>query len=307
VYELNLNSAQRPEMLGTKEKFWLLPKSANLPAEPHLFKIGRPQTGENWSEKVCCELARTIGLPCAEYNFAIVDGRRGVISRRFFGDASTFFLGNVLLAKFIRGYDQSKTYKQVAYTLHNVLSLHKRVKHISPVLRTCVGIEMKEIDIFVGYLVFDAWIGNTDRHHENWGLVVTKLGDENFVTRLAPTFDHASSLGRELTDEKRVLRLSTNDKRADVATYVNRARSAFTDGDATQQKYIGHRDVLTHLMLSHPEATMAWAAAICAVPSETVRDTFERVDQSWISQKSAEFATAVLKLNAETIREICLG
>jgi hypothetical protein len=25
-------------------------------------------------------------------------------------------------------------------------------------------------DAFVGYLVFDALIGNTDRHHENWGI-----------------------------------------------------------------------------------------------------------------------------------------
>ncbi len=68
-----------------------------------------------------------------------------------------------------------------------------------------------------------------------------------------------------------------------------------------------HRAILAHLMLTQPEATRAWAAAICAVPLEAVHDTFQRVDQSWISEKSVEFAMAVLKLNADTIGETCLG
>ena len=305
VYKLNLSSAQRPEMLGTKEKFWVVPEIGQLPAEPHLFKIGRSQTGEDWSEKVCSELARLIGLPCAEYEFAVVDGRKGVISRRFFENSSTLFLGNVLLAKFIIGYDRSKTYKQVAYTLSNVLSIIRRLQKASSTeFRECIGLQLKEVEIFVGFLIFDSWIGNTDRHHENWGLIVTKLGDDSFVARLAPTFDHASSLGRELTDEKRARLLSTNDKRGNVQAYASRARSAFTDGNL---RYVGHREVLAYLMRSYPDAARAWAARICAMPWEAVHDIFHRVDEDWISPESAEFAIAVLKLNAEIIREMCLG
>src|SRR5690606_14933665 len=51
-----------------------------------------------------------------------------------------------------------------------------------------------------GYLVLDAVIGNTDRHHENWGILRKKTGT-GYVGYLAPSFDHASSLGRELHDE----------------------------------------------------------------------------------------------------------
>jgi hypothetical protein len=42
-------------------------------------------------------------------------------------------------------------------------------------------------------LLFDAWIGNGDRHSANWG-VARKLESE----RLAPLFDPASCLGVEL-------------------------------------------------------------------------------------------------------------
>jgi hypothetical protein len=40
-----------------------------------------------------------------------------------------------------------------------------------------------------------------DRHHENWGVVVMtdEYGETSFS--LAPTFDHASSLGRNESDD----------------------------------------------------------------------------------------------------------
>jgi hypothetical protein len=43
-------------------------------------------------------------------------------------------------------------------------------------------------DCFAGLLVLDALIANTDRHHENWG-IIEETG------RLAPSYDHGASLG----------------------------------------------------------------------------------------------------------------
>ena len=48
VHDVTNWAPERPEMLGSKEKLWLLPpQDSGLPAVPHLFKIGRPNTGEN--------------------------------------------------------------------------------------------------------------------------------------------------------------------------------------------------------------------------------------------------------------------
>ena len=52
------------------------------------------------------------------------------------------------------------------------------------------------------YLVLDAVIGNTDRHHENWGILRQRRGNV-WYGFVAPSFDHASSLGRELLDSRR--------------------------------------------------------------------------------------------------------
>lgn len=44
---------------------------------------------------------------------------------------------------------------------------------------------------------------------------------------LAPSFDHASSLGFQLTDTDREDRLATSDRLRTVAAYVTRAKSRF--------------------------------------------------------------------------------
>ena len=71
------------------------------------------------------------------------------------------------------------------------------------------------------YLVLDALIGNTDRHHENWGMLRKRRG-ERWTGFIAPSFDHASSLGRELLDVRRDRLLEENR----VNKYAERGRGA---------------------------------------------------------------------------------
>lgn len=67
--------------------------------------------------------------------------------------------------------------------------------------------------------MLDALVGNTDRHHENWGLVFWPTDAERYPS-VAPTFDHASSLGCELQDKLRTTYL----KEGRVGWYVERGR-----------------------------------------------------------------------------------
>lgn len=69
-----------------------------------------------------------------------------------------------------------------------------------------------------GYFVLDAMICNTDRHHDSWGLLTgpRAFGGNEYI--VAPTFDHASSLGRELQDERREEMLNTEGFRRYIAT-----------------------------------------------------------------------------------------
>jgi hypothetical protein len=67
-------------------------------------------------------------------------------------------------------------------------------------------------------LVFDAIIGNTDRHPENWG-ILHRAGDHwKANTVMAPAFDNATSLGYEIGEE----RLSDLSNRSSLDKYVER-------------------------------------------------------------------------------------
>lgn len=79
----------QPEQLGTKYKFWYHDESGRL----CLFKEGRPNTGENWAEKVCCELCKLLGLPHADYEFATWKHYRGVVSPSFVPKMGDWFMG----------------------------------------------------------------------------------------------------------------------------------------------------------------------------------------------------------------------
>lgn len=292
----------RPEALGTKEKFWLTPRpGVLLNNRPHLFKIGRENTGENWSEKVSCEIAKLLGLPCANYELATYEGRRGVLTEKFFASTGTWFPGNYLLSRALTSYDNTKTYSQLDYKLSTVFHIIRRFKPRPPVAINVCAYGMDGLDYFIGYLVFDCLIGNTDRHHENWGVILNN-SEGHVDLHLAPTFDHASSLGRNELDQKRVLRLTTTDKRATVEAYAERTKSAFY-GMHPQNGVLKTSELMAELAAAFPKVTKLWSDRIATLTDGQFNDILNSVPPDWVSQPAAEFAMRMLQRNRHMIRE----
>ena len=181
------------EQLGSKPKFWFKYQGSNW-----LFKEARANTGEDWSEKVASEIASLLGLPTHHAELAIWQGRRGCAVKSFIkSNQSVLFHGNELLAGLITGYDEEKTRGQADHTFDNIVAVLEKL-FASERARRAAASRM------AGYIVLDALVGNTDRHHQNWGVLLDRkvLAAEQatFSLQMAPTFDHASSLGRELSD-----------------------------------------------------------------------------------------------------------
>jgi hypothetical protein len=60
--------------LGTKPKFWFTSTLHGMAAVECLFKEARPDTGEDWAEKMAGELCSLLGLPHVEYELALWKG-----------------------------------------------------------------------------------------------------------------------------------------------------------------------------------------------------------------------------------------
>ena len=67
VYTVSTSKKDSLEPLGTKRKFWF----TNEQGKRILFKAEDRGTGEDWSEKVACELCRLLGLPHIHYDLAM--------------------------------------------------------------------------------------------------------------------------------------------------------------------------------------------------------------------------------------------
>src|SRR5690606_19200838 len=117
---------------------------------------------------------------------------------------------------------------------------------------------------------------------------------------LAPSFDHASSLGRELSDERRELCLTTRDQRATVSAYANRARSAFFGSDG---KAMTSRAVVEQLSATHPHDCRFWCGRFVDTSDAVFRDVFDEMPKDWITPRTAEFAFRFLAHNRAMLGE----
>ncbi len=292
IIELAEDAPTQLEQLGTKAKFWYRDEKGRR----MLFKEGRPRTGENWAEKVCCEICRLLELPHAEYDFAVWKGRKGVITPTFVPKGGRLVLGNELLARIVEDYDQTKRFRARQHTVRTVMA----IASISEVgfpkgWKPATSIE-DAAGVFVGYLMLDALVSNQDRHHENWGVIF--LPEEGVF--FAPTFDHASSLGRNETDAGRTERLTTKDKGRSVEAYVRRAKSAFY-ASYSNSKPLTTLDALREAAKIRPEAADYWLEQLNKIGNKDYRSILMEIPDTEISTPARDFAGRMLQINANRI------
>lgn len=190
VIEIQPDWVLEEEAMGSKAKFWFRGQDDG---PDWLFKYPQPNTGQHWAEKIAVEVADALDIFHARVELAVFQGARGSATESFARDGRELYHGNQVLAGQLLDYDPGKRFRQSDHTLVNVFAALDQVFQTADAAR---GAKARLAD----YLVLDALIGNTDRHHENWG-ILRKRTTGGWLEMVAPTFDHASSLGRELLDD----------------------------------------------------------------------------------------------------------
>lgn len=305
IFPVPPDAAELSEQMGTKFKFWYEdPRFGRT-----LFKEGRPGTGENWAEKLACDFALMLGIPHAYYELGEWNGKSGIISPSFVPKSGRLIHGNEMLGGKVSAADadaddQVRFYHQRNHTAAAVLGLLRLSTHVHlPWNSTHIdGIETA-LDVFVGYLLFDTWIANQDRHSENWGLV--KLRD---IFYLAPSYDHGSSLARNLTDEDRERRMTTKDKGASIEKYVTTARSALYPMAAPGAKVKSLLTLEAFIVgwKMRPVAGRIWLDRLASIPSHVIRGTIDLVPDEYMTATTKEFTHRLLEANRQRLLAVKL-
>lgn len=278
-----------PEDMGSKQKFWYRRADEQEPA--WLFKYPQANTGQHWAEKIAAEIAQALGVAHARVELAEFRGQRGSISESFVRGNAELVHGNQILARTVEGYDRTAKFGQSDHSFESIWTSLDRV------FRERAATE-KHRTAFAGYVVLDAVIGNTDRHHENWGLIRHRVKDK-WRGGLAPSFDHASSLGRELLDRKRALLL--NEQR--VGGYSEKGRGGiYWSGDA---RYGPSPLTLVRTAVDqHGSYFRSILERVAELPDSLVTEVVRRVPTDWMSGIARAFVIDLICYNRDQLREL---
>lgn len=277
--------------MGSKTKFWCHLEDNS--ETKWLFKYPRPNTGEHWAEKIAAEVARLLGLSHARVELAKLEDQRGSATKSFMLDDQVLIHGNQILGESLGGYDSQKTFQHSDHTLKNIFDA---IETRFPTLDAANRAKTK----MGAYFVLDALIGNTDRHHENWGILCHHLGNTRNVS-LAPTYDHASSLGRELTDHSRNKLLETES----IPKYSAKGRGAVYwarhETHAPSPLELVRRSVCDYKEFFRPALVQ-----LHDVSEESIQNIVDSVPPAWMTESAKAFSSTFMCYNLNRLRKIDL-
>jgi hypothetical protein len=278
------------ETMGTKKKFWF-----NRDGRSWLFKYSRPGQGQHWAEVLSAYLALQLGLSYAPYELACYRGDIGVITPIFIPNGFELVHGNELLFERDSNYPREGKYGKKEHTINAVKLVISDKNICLPIdWMQILGIE-SPVQVFAGYLLLDAWIGNTDRHHENWGIM--RKANSAY---LAPTYDHASSLGSLLSDNERIERLKSLNNKRTVKSYSEspKARSALyaNPNDSRPLTMIDAYSAWSSELDNSP-----WLNKLSSISDNEVQEFAASLPSDSISDSAVRFAVEMLKWNKERI------
>ena len=276
-----------PEEMGSKEKFWYRPPEGQ---SDWLFKYPQSLTGQHWAEKLAEQAAVMLSIPHARVELAEFQGKQGSATESFTTGGWELRHGNQILGAVDENYDRDLRFGQSKHTLARIF----RAMDINyrPATEKVERAKARVAE----FLVLDALVGNTDRHHENWGLLYWPTGDERYPS-VAPTFDHASSLGRELRDERRATYL--NDGR--VGWYVERGRGGVYWSE-DEPHGPSPLELVRRALRSYPEFFRSALRRLERIDCGAFGRLVGRVPEGWMTHPSREFAAALVSYSYQQLK-----
>lgn len=288
IIEVNPEWTVRPEEMGSKKKFWYQPSED--PSSLWLFKYPHGGAGQHWAEKIAAEVASLLQIPHATVELATYKGVYGSVTKSFATKGRSLHHGNQLLEIVLHDYDGTMTYNQSSHTLTNILKVLEQM---------FVPTEARQAKLqFASYLVLDALVGNVDRHHENWG-ILSWQDKGQWSVELSPSFDHASSLGRELLDDRRDQYLGEDR----VKNYSERGRGAiyWSNHDRYGPSPV---ELVRKGIDTFPDTFRPALSDLSLLHVGKVVEIVTRIPESWMSSSARQFAISLICYNVGQLQEL---
>lgn len=247
---------------------------------------------EDLTEKIASELAAHFGIPAATVDLAQRHGARGCLVEDLRWSMGSDQPGQVLLARVPDGYDEHDKHHHG----HSVDNIKLALDGFAAPPGSPTPAHFVAFDVFVGYLIFDALIANSDRHDRNWA-VLTRPPGEPGRDALCGSYDHASSLGFNLSDEERGRRLAART----VESWARRGKARQFERVKGQpsQSLVGLAG--SAVQRCSDEVREHWRGAVLSVQADVVHEVLDATPG--LSEVVRSFTQEVIMINRRRLRD----
>jgi hypothetical protein len=208
---------------------------------PYLFKKSMARHPQQfWMEVIAFEIGKLAGIsvPPSYAAFNGINNQSGALVEWFFLPSSKTLhrKGGEYMQENIQNYDLTKG---TQHNFETILIIGEHFEKHYP--STFVFLDW--LTQWAKIVVFDALIGNTDRHHDNWGV----LFESPAPPKLTPAFDNGTSLGYEILDQNI---FKFNDPNY-LNKYINRGYHHMKWALADKNQ-CGHLELVENLVQKYP-------------------------------------------------------
>ena len=232
---------------------------------------------ESCSEKMCYEIAKVLGYPCAKIELARdSDGTLGILNYLF---VDMNFIQHIDILSYL---NKNEKERNNFYTISNI----KKVLD---------NLNVNLFADFVKIMIFDALVGEQDRHEENWGIIIV-----NNHYYISPLYDNGCSLLREFKNDNLANQYYSNKKSFEA--YIRKSKTYFYKED--KKTRYGHFELIHYLYLMYPDIVVNEIIRLKKLTDKKIEEIVEMIPDDLLTKIHKKYIIMYLKRRKEILLKI---
>lgn len=232
---------------------------------------------EACSEKMCYEIAKILEYDCAKIELAKDNnGVLGVLNYLFVD------IGNIEHIDVVSYLNIHDNERAKFYTVSNIKNMLDKLNK-------------KLFDGFIRIMIFDALVGEQDRHEENWGIKIV-----NGEYEISPLYDNGCNLLREFKDEKFIEKFISGKKSFEA--YIKRSKTIIYKEDNKSQ--YRHFELIEYLNCYYYDKVQTEIQKLKRLTDKKISNIVNKVPNELLTEIHKEYIINYLKKRRDILLNI---
>ncbi len=266
---------EEPIVRGSRKKLFAIDSLGRIA----MFKYEHENynCSEACSEKMAYEIAKVLGYNCAKIELAVDgDNNLGVLNYYF---ADQLYVSHTDIAAYL---NKNTNERNNYYTISNIKA-------------TLDDIDNSLFQDFIRIMVFDALIGEQDRHEENWG-IIEKKGKKY----ISPLYDNGDSLLRNFKNIDFAEKFYSG--RKDFDAFINNSTTIiYKENNKSKYK---HFELIKYLYDNYPTYIVPDIINLKKLDDKKIIEIVNRIPDDLLTNKHKEYIIMYLIKRRDILLDI---